>query len=92
MLAAPGYPDAPRPGGTIAGLERWPAPADEDARRTWCFHAGTRADGDRLLAAGGRVLTVVAQRPTLAEACAAAYASLQGITLEGGQFRRDVGT
>ena len=90
VLAAPGYPDAPRAGGAIAGLERWPSPEEEDARSTWCFHAGTRVDGNRLVAAGGRVLTVVAHRPSLAAARQAAYEALAGIVLEGGQARADV--
>jgi hypothetical protein len=65
VLAAPGYPDAPRPGGALRGLDAWPAPEEEDARATWCFHAGTKAMGKEIVAGGGRVLTMVARRPTL---------------------------
>jgi phosphoribosylamine--glycine ligase len=83
VLAAPGYPDAPRSGGRISGIA--------DAPETWCFHAGTRRTSEGLVAAGGRVLTMVARRPTLAEARAAAYAALDCVTLEGAQRRSDVG-
>jgi phosphoribosylamine--glycine ligase len=90
VLAAPGYPEAPRTGGAIAGLADWPAPEEEDARATWCFHAGTRAADGRTFAAGGRVLTVVARRDTLANARTAAYGALAKLSLDGGQARTDV--
>jgi len=90
VLAAPGYPDSPRAGGTLQGLEQWPSPAEEDARATWCFHAGTKADGTNLVAAGGRVLTMVARRPTLPEARGAAYEAMKGVALDGGQSRADI--
>ena len=90
VLAAPGYPDAPVAGGVLEGLERWPTPSEEDARATWCFHAGTRQAGERTVAAGGRVLTVVARRATLPEARGAAYDAMRGIALEGGQARSDI--
>ena len=90
VLAAPGYPDAPRPGGALRGLDAWPAPEEEDARATWCFHAGTKAEGKEIVAAAGRVLTMVARRSTLPEARAAAYEALQAVTLEGGQSCPDI--
>jgi phosphoribosylamine--glycine ligase len=90
VLAAPGYPDAPRAGGVLNGIARWPSPEEEDARATWCFHAGTKAQGGGVVAAGGRVLTMVARRPTLPEARGAAYEALQAVTLEGGQARADI--
>ena len=90
VLAAPGYPDAPRAGGALEGLERWPAPEEEDARRTWCFHAGTRTEAGRTVAAGGRVLTMVARRPTLPEARSAAYDAMRAVALAGGQSRSDI--
>src|SRR5271155_5461207 len=50
VLPAKGYPDAARRGGEIRGLDL--AAAD---RQVKIFHAGTRRDGDRLIADGGRV-------------------------------------
>jgi len=90
VLAAPGYPDAPQSGGALRGLDAWPSPEEEDARATWCFHAGTKADGRDIVAAGGRVLTMVARRPTLPEARGAAYEALRTVALDGGQSRADI--
>ena len=53
-------------------------------------HAGTRREGDSFIASGGRVLTVVAQRSTLAGARAGAYDALARVTLAGGQARSDI--
>jgi phosphoribosylamine--glycine ligase len=90
VLAAAGYPDAPRGGDRIAGLATWPAPEVEDAECLWCFHAGTRRDGDEFVAAGGRVLTVVAHAADREAARERAYAGLGRLALAGAQWRRDV--
>ena len=55
------------------------------------FHAGTRRDGTRLLANGGRVLNVTARGRTVAEAQARAYAAVAKIDWPGGFYRRDIG-
>ena len=52
VLAAQGYPAAVRNGDVVHGLDAKPAPD------TKVFHAGTRVDRDRVVTAGGRVLTV----------------------------------
>ena len=90
VLAAAGYPDAPRAGDRIEGLERWPDPAAEDREQRWCFHAGTREESGGVVASGGRVLTVVARAPDLAQARQRAYEGLDRLTLAGGQARRDI--
>jgi phosphoribosylamine--glycine ligase len=80
VIAASGYPDAPRKGDPITG-------ADAEG----VFHAGTALDASgRLVSAGGRVLTVVGTGETLAEARAAAYAKAAAITLHGGFSRSDI--
>jgi phosphoribosylamine---glycine ligase len=86
VLAAEGYPEAPRTGAVIEG-------ADADfGEGVVVFHAGTRRDeAGRLLASGGRVLNVCARAPTLAEARARAYAVVGRITLPGGFHRTDIG-
>ena len=58
---------------------------------TVVFHAGTTADGDRILAAGGRVLGVTAMAPTVAEAQEKAYAAVDAIDWPEGFCRRDIG-
>lgn len=55
------------------------------------FHAGTAADGDRILATGGRVLNITARGATVAEAQRAAYAAIDKIDWPGGFCRRDIG-
>ncbi len=86
VLAARGYPGAPETGTEIRGLE-----AAAALPRVQIFHAGTRAEGGRLLAAGGRVLTVCATGATVAAARDAAYAAVDAIDWPGGFCRRDIG-
>ncbi|MBM3570632.1 MAG: phosphoribosylamine--glycine ligase [Alphaproteobacteria bacterium] len=87
VMAAKGYPEAPRNGGTIAGLER--AGAQPGAL---VFHAGTRrrADG-AIVADGGRVLGVTALGRDVAEAQARAYRAVDAIEFPEGFCRRDIG-
>jgi phosphoribosylamine--glycine ligase len=86
VLAANGYPGAPEVGTEIKGLAA--AAAVEGVQ---IFHAGTRREGDRLLAQGGRVLNVTARGRTVAEAQARAYAAAARIDWPGGFYRRDIG-
>lgn len=86
VLAAPGYPEQPRTGQPIHGLQN---PVPEDAA---VFHAGTRAHPDgSVTAAGGRVLAVTGTGPTLPAARDLAYQTLSAITFEGAHHRRDIG-
>ena len=55
------------------------------------FHAGTRRDGDRLLADGGRVLNVTAVDATLPRRRRRAYAAIAKINWPGGFYRNDIG-
>jgi phosphoribosylamine---glycine ligase len=86
VLAANGYPGTPEAGTEIKGLE---AAASVDGVQI--FHAGTRREGDRLLAQGGRVLNVTARGRTVAEAQARAYVAAARIDWPGGFYRRDIG-
>ena len=85
VMAAAGYPEAPRKGDAISGL---PA-ATETAR---VFHAGTQRREDGILVtSGGRVLCVTALGESVRSAQAAAYEALSGIRFEGAQYRTDIG-
>ena len=86
VLAAEGYPGAYEKGSEIRGLDALTGDPD-----TVVFHAGTAADGDRILAAGGRVLGVTAMAPTVAEAQEKAYAAADAIDWPEGFCRRDIG-
>ncbi len=84
VLAAAGYPAAPRKGDTITGL-----PVDtEDAV---VFHAGTASDGSSLRVTGGRVLCVTALGDSAKLAQQRAYDALRGIHIDGVLYRRDIG-
>ena len=86
VMAAQGYPEAPLRGTEIRGL----AAAGQDPQLK-IFHAGTKRDGDRLLADGGRVLGVTALGADFAEASARAYAAIDKIDWPEGFCRRDIG-
>ena len=86
VMAARGYPDAPEQGSEVRGLEA--AAADPKVK---IFHAGTRRDGERLVADGGRVLGVTALGQDLAAARDHAYAAVDRIEWPEGFCRRDIG-
>ena len=86
VLAADGYPEAPRSGGEIRGVD---ADFGSDVA---IFHAGTTRDAAGILrAAGGRVLNVCARAPTLREARDQAYAAVATIDFPDGFCRHDIG-
>ncbi|QQS14119.1 MAG: phosphoribosylamine--glycine ligase [Rhodospirillales bacterium] len=85
VMAARGYPEAPLKGTEIRGLE-----AAGAVGGAMVFHAGTRRDGDRILADGGRVLNVTAMAPTVEEARRRAYAAVDRIDWPEGFCRRDI--
>jgi phosphoribosylamine--glycine ligase len=85
VLASPGYPDAPRTGGVIEGLEV------DDEPASVVLHAGTALDArGSTIAAGGRVLSVVGTGHDLTLAREAAYRRLRQVRLDGGQHRTDI--
>jgi phosphoribosylamine---glycine ligase len=85
VMAARGYPDEPLRGSEIRGLSGAAAP------KVKIFHAGTRRDGEKLLADGGRVLGVTALGPDLKLARERAYAAIDRIDWPRGFCRRDIG-
>ncbi|WP_288023921.1 phosphoribosylamine--glycine ligase [Arthrobacter sp.] len=86
VLASANYPGAPRTGDRIRGLKK--------ANRldgVHVLHAGTAVDdAGNTVSAGGRVLAVVGLGADLEDARERAYAGMEQITLEGGQYRRDI--
>lgn len=86
VLAAEGYPGAPRTGDVIGGLDA--AAADPTVT---ILHAGTRTNDDgEIVSAGGRVLSVVATGANLLHAFNSAYGAIESISLRGSHFRRDI--
>jgi len=86
VLAAKGYPGEPLKGTEIRGLAQ-----AADGETVKIFHAGTRRNGDTILADGGRVLGVTALGTDTAEAQARAYAAVDRIDWPEGFCRRDIG-
>ncbi len=84
VLAASGYPDDPRRGDVITGL-------DATAPDVTVFHAGTGERDGGVVVTGGRVLCVTALGDSLKQAQRAAYAAVAGIHFDGMQYRTDIG-
>ncbi|WP_226345380.1 phosphoribosylamine--glycine ligase [Agilicoccus flavus] len=82
VVAAEGYPSGPTTGDRIVGAD--------DLGDAYALHAGTRRDGDAIVSAGGRVLTVVATGPDLAAARERAYAGVDRVGLRGSRHRTDI--
>jgi phosphoribosylamine--glycine ligase len=85
-MATNGYPGSYGKGSVISGLDA--AAALEGVE---IFHAGTKADGGKILANGGRVLNVSAQGKNVSEAQARAYQAIDRIKWPEGFCRRDIG-
>jgi phosphoribosylamine---glycine ligase len=86
VMAAKGYPGAYAKGSEIKGLDA--TAGDPDVQ---IFHAGTKRDGTRILADGGRVLGVTARDKDIRQAQTRAYAAIDKIDWPGGFCRRDIG-
>lgn len=86
VMAARGYPGSYEKGSEIKGLD-----AAGNVEGVTIFHAGTRMDGNRRLAAAGRVLNVTAEGETLQEARDRAYQAIDLIDWPDGFCRRDIG-
>jgi len=87
VVASHNYPGTPRTGDPITGLDEVAA---QDAPHAYVLHAGTRREGDSVVSAGGRVLSVTATGKDLTEARERAYTAVGRIRLEGSQHRTDI--
>lgn len=85
VVAAENYPDEPRTGDAIAGLDNAAALPGK------VFHAGTRLDDGRIVTAGGRVVCAVGLGAGVADARQQAYALVDRLCWKGMQYRRDIG-
>lgn len=86
VMAAAGYPEAPRRGDVITGLDE-----AGDLDEVSVFHAGTKkGDHGEIRTDGGRVLAVTAVAPTLAQAHSRAYEAAHLVQFDGAHFRHDI--
>jgi phosphoribosylamine--glycine ligase len=88
VLAAHGYPDAPRKGDLIDGLERVTPATHPDCK---VFHAGTGIEDGKVAVTGGRVLCVTALGDSVRLAQRSAYAAIAEVRFAGMQYRTDIG-
>ena len=86
VLASDGYPLAYEKGLPITGLEEF-----KKHEGYYCFHAGTKFNGDQIVTNGGRVLGVTAKGATLKEARANAYAATEWVKFDNKYMRHDIG-
>jgi len=84
VMAAAGYPEAPRQGDIVDGLPK----ATEDSH---VFHAGTATQDGNVVVSGGRVLCVTALGDNVRAAQKRAYEVAETIRFDGMQMRRDIG-
>ena len=87
VIASHNYPGTPRTGDPIEGLADVAA---KDEPHAFVLHAGTRQDGDAVVSAGGRVLSVTATGKDLTQARDRAYTAVGRIRLDGSQHRTDI--
>jgi len=85
VMAAHGYPGTPAKGGAISGI------ATAEAGDVKVFQAGTKLEGDLLVANGGRVLNVTARGDTVSAAQSKVYSAMSRIDFKDGFFRSDIG-
>ena len=86
VLASDGYPVAYEKGLPITGLDEF-----KKHEGYYCFHAGTKFDGDQIVTNGGRVLGVTAKGATLKEARANAYKATEWVKFDNKYIRHDIG-
>ncbi|MGZ8273099.1 MAG: phosphoribosylglycinamide synthetase C domain-containing protein, partial [Burkholderiaceae bacterium] len=84
VVAAHGYPDAPRKGDVVSRLPT-------DTAQSVTFHAGTALTDGTLTVTGGRVLCVTALGESVRAAQKLAYEAVDQVVFNGAQFRRDIG-
>jgi phosphoribosylamine---glycine ligase len=88
VMAAEGYPQAPKNGAKIEGL---PKQGNELAVDVMAFHAGTKKTDKSIVVSGGRVLCITALGDSPKIAQTKAYSAANTVRFAGMQYRRDIG-
>lgn len=86
VLASDGYPESYEKGIPMSGFENF-----DGKEGYYCFHAGTKLEGDQIVTNGGRVVGITAKGNNLKEARANAYKATKWITFKNKYMRTDIG-
>ena len=86
VLASDGYPESYEKGIPMSGFENF-----DGKEGYYCFHAGTKLEGDQIVTNGGRVVGITAKGNDLKEARANAYKATEWITFKNKYMRTDIG-
>lgn len=86
VLASDGYPESYEKGIPMSGFENF-----DGKEGYYCFHAGTKLEGDQIVTNGGRVVGITAKGNDLKEARANAYRATEWITFKNKYMRTDIG-
>jgi phosphoribosylamine--glycine ligase len=86
VLASDGYPEHYEKGFPITGFDAFDGKDDY-----FCFHAGTKFDGDNIVTNGGRVLGITAKGDDLKDARKKAYEATEWVDFEGKYKRNEIG-
>lgn len=86
VLASDGYPESYEKGIPMSGFENF-----DGKEGYYCFHAGTKLEGDQIVTNGGRVVGITATGKDLKEARANAYRATEWITFKNKYMRTDIG-
>jgi phosphoribosylamine--glycine ligase len=83
MVVSGGYPESYEKGKAITGVD--------DVEDSLLFHAGTKAEGDKLVTSGGRVLAVTSFADDVTQAAALSVKRAAAIRFEHAYYRKDIG-
>ena len=86
VLASDGYPEHYEKGIPMSGFENF-----DGKEGYYCFHAGTKLEGEQIVTNGGRVVGITAKGNDLKEARANAYKATEWITFKNKYMRTDIG-
>lgn len=86
VLASDGYPESYEKGIPMSGFENF-----DGKEGYYCFHAGTKLEGEQIVTNGGRVVGITAKGNDLKEARANAYRATEWITFKNKYMRTDIG-
>lgn len=86
VLASDGYPEHYEKGIPMSGFENF-----DGKEGYYCFHAGTKLEGDQIVTNGGRVVGITATGKDLKEARVNAYKATEWITFKNKYMRTDIG-